>query len=92
MEPTTIVQRPIITEKATYSSAELNRYIFEVDRRARKDQIKDAVEKLYKVRVVSVATQTRQGRTRRYRYGTITSAPTKRAIVKVHPEDRIELF
>jgi large subunit ribosomal protein L23 len=92
MEPTTVVQRPIITERATYASAELNRYTFEVDKRASKDQIKRAVEQLYKVRVLGVATQTRQGKTRRYRYGLISTAPTKRAIVKVHPEDRIELF
>lgn len=92
MEPTTVIQRPIITEKATFNTAELNRYTFEVDRRARKDQIKNAVEKLYKVRVVSVATQIRPGKTRRYRYGFISTTPTKRAIVKVHPEDRIELF
>ena len=92
MEPTTVVQRPIITEKATYASAELNRYTFDVDKRASKDQIKEAVEKMYKVRVLSVATQTRQAKSRRYRYGVITTPPTKRAIVKVHPEDRIELF
>jgi len=92
MEPTTVVQRPIITERATYGSAELNRYTFEVDRRATKQQIKTAVQKLYKVRVLGVATQTKPGKSRRYRYGLIETPPSKRAIVKVHPEDRIELF
>jgi len=92
MEPTTVVQRPIITEKATFTSAELNRYTFEVDKRASKEQIKRAVEKMYKVRVLGVATQVRHGKTRRYRYGFIQTPPTKRAVVKVHPEDRIELF
>lgn len=91
MESTTVVQRPIITEKATFLS-ERNRYTFEVDKRANKIQIKRAVEELYKVRVLGVATQLRPGKTRRYRYGFITTAPTKRAVVKVHPEDRIELF
>ncbi|MGI9013860.1 MAG: 50S ribosomal protein L23 [Phycisphaerales bacterium] len=91
MDATFIIKRPLITEKSTDDS-EQNRFAFEVDRNASKRQIRDAVEVLYKVRVVGVATQNRKGRTRRYRYGYVKTPTIKRAIVKIHPEDRIELF
>ncbi len=92
MEATRVNRKPLVTEKSTYMSTEHNRYSFAVDRRATKPQIRKAIEELYNVRVVAVATQTRPGKTRRGKYGYITSAPTKRAIVKIHAEDRIELF
>lgn len=92
MESTTIIRKPIITEKATIDSNEFNRVTFEVDKRATKPQIKRAVEELYKVRVVEVATQLRKGEVRRMKYGYSKSGSIKRAIVKVHPEDSIQLF
>ncbi|HAC10010.1 MAG: 50S ribosomal protein L23 [Phycisphaeraceae bacterium] len=92
MHATDVIRRPLVTEKATIDSEENNRYAFEVDRRATKDMIRKAVQDLYKVRVESVATQNRKGETRRLRYGRVTSAAVKRAIVKLHSEDRIELI
>lgn len=92
MEATTVIKKPLVTEKSTYMSGEVNRYSFQVDRRATKPQIRKAIEELYGVRVVAVATQRRPGKTRRYKYGYIKTPPTKRAIVKVHADDRIELF
>ena len=92
MEPTTIIKKPLITEKSTYASAETNRYSFKVDGRATKPQIKKAVESLYGVRVVAVATQNRAGKVRRTRHGYVNTPPTKQATVKVHADDRIELF
>lgn len=92
MLPTTVIRKPLITEKATFGSGELNRYGFEVDTRATKQQIRRAVQELYNVRVLSVATQVRHGRSRRTRYGVVQLPDTKRAIVKVHAEDKIELF
>ena len=92
MEPTVVIRKPLITEKATFASADANRYAFQVDTRATKPQIRKAVEALYGVRVVSVSTQNRVGKSRRYKYGYIRTAPTKRAVVKIHPDDRIELF
>ena len=47
---------------------------------------------LYKVRVVGVATQNRHIRARAYRYGIVEGKVWKRAVVKIHPEDKIELF
>ena len=44
MEPTRVIRKPLITEKSTYMSTELNRYAFQVDRRATKPQIRRAIE------------------------------------------------
>jgi large subunit ribosomal protein L23 len=92
MEATRIIRKPIITEKATVDSNEFNRFTFEVDRRATKAHVKRAVEELYGVRVVSIATQVRKGETMRRRFGYATTGTIKRAIVKIHPEDSIQLF
>ena len=45
MDATTIIRRPLITEKVTFQSNDQNRYTFEVDRRATKPQIKTAIER-----------------------------------------------
>lgn len=92
MQTTTVIRKPLITEKATFCSSEFNRHAFEVDRRATKPEIKRAVEELYEVRVIGVATQVRRGKVRRTRFGYMQEPSVKRAIVKVHPDDRIELF
>ncbi len=91
MESTQVIIKPLVTEKTTHGTDQ-NRYCFQVDKRARKDQIKRAVEDLYGVRVVKVATMIRKGCQRRNKYGYWKTKSHKRAIVKVHPEDRIELF
>ena len=92
MDTHTIIRKPIITEKATFDSSESNRFTFEIDRRATKAQVKHAIEEIYGVRVLAVATQRRKGETSRGRHGYITTNAIKRAIVKVHPEDSIQLF
>mgnify|MGYP003572069668 CR=1 FL=1 len=92
MEPTQVIRRPLISEKSTWESTEHHRYAFEVDRRATKPQIRRAVETLYGVRVVGVATQNRKGQLRRNKFGFWRGNNMKRAVVKVHPDDRIELF
>ena len=70
MLPTDVIRKPLITEKATAAS-EANRYSFAVDRRATKTDIKNAVEALYKVRVLGVSGINRKRRDRAYRYGVI---------------------
>ncbi|MFO0894051.1 MAG: 50S ribosomal protein L23 [Phycisphaerales bacterium] len=91
MDATTVIRKPLITEKATFANGQ-NRYMFAVDGRATKTEIKNAVQALYKVRVVAVNTMTRRDRERAYKYGRVPGAITKRAIVRVHPDDKIELF
>jgi large subunit ribosomal protein L23 len=91
MIPTEVIHKPLVTEKAT-AATDANRYSFSVDRRATKTDIKKAIEALYKVRVVGVNTVNSKARNRAYRYGMIEGKTTKRAVVRVHPEDKIELF
>jgi large subunit ribosomal protein L23 len=92
MEAIHIIKKPLITEKITFASNEHNRYGFLVSRTATKTDIKRAVEELYNVRVVGVNTTNRTSRNRRMRYGTVSGKTTKRAMVRVHPDDRIDLF
>jgi large subunit ribosomal protein L23 len=62
-----ILLKPLVTEKMTAQSEKLNRFGFIVDRRASKDQIKAAIEKLYNVEVVSVNTMVYSGKLK-FRY------------------------
>jgi len=103
VHPTYIIKRPLVTEKGTWEATHerskgkdagtpLNRYSFKVALRARKDEIKAAVESLYNVRVAKVRTQVRKGKYTRTRFGLGKTATWKRATVELHPDDRIELF
>jgi large subunit ribosomal protein L23 len=82
----------MLTEKTALSAAEQNRHGFIVDRRATKVDIKRAVEELYGVRVVGVSTQNHRSRDRRYRYGAVSGKVTKKAIVRVHEDDTLEIL
>jgi len=92
MESTQVIKKPLLTEKTTEAMNEYGRYAFLVDRRATKVDIKTAVERVYGVRVVGIQTQVRKGKTRRLRYGWVGQKPTKKAIVRLHDDDQIELF
>ncbi len=91
MHATEVIIKPLITEKSTIGN-EQNRYAFQVNRHADKKQIRRAVEELYEVRVLSVSTLNRKGQLRRNRHGYWKTQAMKRAVVKIHPEDRIDLF
>ena len=87
--------QPLITEKGrrTQSTNERhNAYAFQVNLWANKLQIRHAVEDLFNVRVLDVRTQLRKGKKRRYRFRFGRLSHWKKAIVKLHPEDRIEFF
>ncbi|MDP7030138.1 MAG: 50S ribosomal protein L23 [Phycisphaerales bacterium] len=92
MRNTDVIRRPIVTEKSTWEASEHNRYAFEVDRSASKPDVRTAVQELYGVRVLEVAIQNRKGQSRRNKFGYWKTSDIKRAIVKIHPEDRIELI
>lgn len=91
LQPHVIIRKPRVTEKSTIEM-ESNRYTFEVDTRASKDQIKAAIESLYKVKVESVNTQVRKGKDRRLKYGLITEKTQKLASVRLAEGNRIELI
>ncbi len=90
-DPRDIIYRPVISEK-TYGLLDENKYTFVVDPRANKTQIKQAVEGIFEVKVLSVNTMNRPGK--RKRRGLIVGKrpDTKRAIVTVAEGDEIELF
>lgn len=87
-----VIIRPLVTEKGTHQSEKLNAYAFHVNPDANKAQIKQAVEKIYNVKVKDVRTATRKGKSRRvgWRYG--TTSHWKKAVVVLHGDYRIDLF
>lgn len=92
MEATQVIKKPLLTERTTYAMNERKQYTFVVDPRATKPEIKAAIESLYKVRVVGVNTMVQKHKAKRTRFGVSRPAPTKKAVVRVHAEDTIELF
>lgn len=89
-----ILRRPIITEKTSYQSGKLNQYVFEVDRKATKTQIKEAVEALFDVDVVRVnVTNAPAKRSRRRNRRLLVRRPGyKKAIVTLKPGETIDVF
>ena len=85
-----IIVSPVITEKATAAS-EKNQVIFKVARTATKPQIKEAVEKLFDVKVKSVNTLVRKGKTKMFRGNFGSQSDMKRAIVTLEEGHRIDL-
>src|SRR3989442_15747667 len=92
LEPYQIVLRPLITEKGTHQFNRYNAYAFEVNPYATKEEIRHAVEALFEVRVLKVRTQNRLGKPKRYRVRVSKQKDWKKAIVTLHPEDRIDFF
>ena len=86
-----IILRPLITEKNTNLMA-LNKYCFEVDRKASKPQIKHAVEEIFNVTVTKVHTMNLRGKMRRRGMKIGYASDWKKAIVTLEQGDRIELF
>jgi large subunit ribosomal protein L23 len=92
IDATQIIKKPLLSEKSTYAMNEQKRYGFLVDPRATKTEIKNAVQQIYKVRVIAVNTQVRKGKERALKYGKVTEPLTKKATVRLHADDSIELF
>ena len=92
-DPRDVIIEPIVSEKS-YALLEHNVYTFRVRPDATKPQIHDAVEQVFNVRVIKVNTLNRKGKRKRNRrtYTFGKRPDTKRAIVTLHPDDRIDLF
>ena len=85
-----VIVSPVITEKATVAS-EHNKVVFKVAAKATKPQIKEAVEKLFDVKVKSVNTLVRKGKMKRFR-GTIgKQSDVKKAVVTLKDGDSIDV-
>ena len=92
LTPENIVKRPLVTEQGMLNVATRNIYPFAVDRRANKVQIGKAIESLFKVRVISVNTASRKGKPKRLGRRIGQRPDWKKAYVKLHVDDKIELF
>jgi len=85
-----VIIAPVITEKATIAS-EHNQVLFKVARHATKPQIKEAVEKLFDVKVKSVNTQVRKGKVKAFKGTVGEQSDVKRAIVTLEEGHRIDV-
>lgn len=89
-DPRDILIAPVVSEKS-YGLLDEGKYTFVVDPRANKTEIKIAVENIFGVKVDSVHTLNRKGKTRRTRFGLGKRKDTKRAIVTLR-EGSIDIF
>lgn len=86
-----VIIRPVVSEKS-YAGLEHNRYTFLVHPEASKTEIKEAVQKIWGVRVVKVNTMSRKGKQTRFRYTYGKRPDQKRATVTLAEGDSIEIF
>ena len=86
-----VLKRPLVTEKNTSLQAQ-GKYAFEVAREANKNQVKQAVEKAFKVNVTAVNTISVRGRERRVGRRIVTGSSWKKAVVTLKTGDKITIF
>ncbi len=91
-DPRKIIRMPLISEKSTNLRVDQNKYVFEVDRKANKLQIKKAVEELFGVKVEDVTTMMMHGRPKRLGKFEGRRPNWKKAMVKLKKGETIELF
>ena len=90
-----VLRRPLVTEKTNYQVNKLHQYVFEVAGESTRTLVKDAVEQIFDVKVMSVniinvpAKRTRRARSRRL---AVRNPGYKKAIVTLAPEDSIAIF
>ncbi len=98
-----IVKRPLVTEKGTHQAGQRldktrtmpargGAYTFEVHPKASKPQIREAVEKIYNVKVLTVRTANHTGKTRRVRMSRGKTSDWKKAVVVLGADSHIDLF
>ena len=91
-EPHDIIQTVRLTEKATLLAEKENKYVFQVAPHANKIQIRQAIEKLFKKKVLDVNTCNYAGKKKRERTASFGRKPHwKKAIVTLKQGDKIEL-
>lgn len=90
--PYEVVQRPLLTEKGTRLKEEANQYLFRVAKTATKVEIKQAVEQLFKVKVLEVRTLRVQGKVKRLGRFQGRRPEWKKALVTLKAGQSIELY
>lgn len=87
-----IIKAPRVTEKSSLNSEKNNQICFEVDKRANKVQIKEAVEQIFKKKVLSVQTVNLKGKPKRVGRSFGKRADTKKAVVRLYPGETLNFF
>lgn len=87
-----VIKRPIISEKSTLLAEVGNSYAFEVNTKANKQEIRDAVQKLFNVKVREVRTMTMHGKVKRVGRFETKRPNWKKALVTVAEGQKIEFF
>lgn len=90
-DPRDVILAPVVSEKS-YSLLDNNAYTFKVHPDANKTEIRQAVEAIWGVKVVSVNTINRKGKLKRFRFVEGRRPSSKRAVVKLAEGDSIEIF
>jgi large subunit ribosomal protein L23 len=87
-----VLKRPLITEKTTAKQGEANQYFFEVDHRATKHDVRNAVEEIFKVNVKAVRTLNVPGKRKRVGRNVGMTSDWKKAAVTLKEGQRIEML
>lgn len=87
-----LILAPVVSEKSYDLIERTNTYTFEVDPRSNKEEIRDAVETVFGVKVLRVNTMNRKGKTKRTGYKLGKRKNVKRAVVTLAEGDSIDLF
>jgi len=87
-----VIIRPLITEQGMHFASTKGAYCFEVNKKANKAQIKNAIEKIYDVKVSKIRTANRKGKQRRRGRSYGETASWKKAVVFLEPDYHIDLF
>jgi large subunit ribosomal protein L23 len=90
-DPRDVIFKPVVSEKS-YALLDANTYTFIVHPDANKTEIKEAIQSIFSVRVTSVNTLHRKGKRKRTRRILGVRKTTKRALVTLHADDKIEIF
>lgn len=92
MDIYSVIRKPLVTEKSTIARDEENKYLFEVNRGATKIDIRNAVEKIFKVKVVNIHTINVTGKKKRVGRITGRRRSWKKAVVTLAPGSSLEVY
>lgn len=91
MNPYEVIIRPLVTEKSTVLQ-EQGKYVFEVNRKSTRTEVRTAVEQAFKVKVVHVNIVNLPGKMKRFGIRIVPTPSKKKAVVTLKPGDKITIF
>ena len=85
-----VIRCPIVSEKNSMLAERSNQLVFEVASNATKSEVKQAVETIFKVRVLAVTVSNSKGKVKRFRQSLGRQSDRRKAFVRLHAEDDID--